>query len=81
MGTPGVGGVRCPWPFSVALAQLVLLDSVARKKLQSAQAPRTLASTMANAFPAIRVTHLTSHAAAAMAGKDTFASLPKVVAM
>jgi len=32
---------------------------------------------MANAFPAIRDTHLTLHAAAAMAGKDTFASLPK----
>jgi hypothetical protein len=36
---------------------------------------------MANAFPAILDTPLTSLAAAAMAGKDTFASLPKVVAI
>ena len=54
---------------------------VARKKFQSAPAPRTLVSTMENAFLAIRDTRLTLLAAAAMAGKDTFASLPKVVAM
>ena len=60
-------------------AQPVFPVPGARKKHTSALAPKTFVSMVENASGENRDTLLTLAAAARRAGKDTFASLPKVL--